>query len=177
MKTIKPDLGVGGAHLEYDLKGILQELQALFDASGGHDHSTTDKGKPVPSAGLADGNLFALTYFIADLPANLGSVFLSIGQSTNLETVMPRAGSIIGIAVASNAPRTGGTATFDVYRNGSAQGMTVAINATNPQYAYATAAKGAKPFAAGDRITVKASTDSAWAPTTADLVAVVYCQV
>lgn len=79
--------------------------------------------------------------------------------------VTVRAGSITGISVALSAARTGGTATFEVWKNGVATGLTVVINGTNTQYHYTTQAAGTDTFVAGDRLDVRYTTDGSWAPT------------
>ena len=65
-----------------------------------------------------------------------------------------RAGSIVGLSLAVNTPRTGGTLTAEVYVNGVATGVVATIDATNTQYHYATQAAGLDTFSAGGRLDV-----------------------
>ena len=83
--------------------------------------------------------------------------------------IVPRAGSITAVAVYSNAARTAGTCTVEVVKNGSGTGFTAALNATNTQFAVATAAKDTRVLAAGDVLGVQVTTSADWAPTTADI--------
>lgn len=95
------------------------------------------------------------------------------GVEAQIPVVMDRAGDILGIAVASSEARTGGTATFEVYKNGVATGLTVTLDGTNTQYNSATQAAGTDSYVAGDRLDVRVTTDGTWAPTTADVEAVI----
>lgn len=177
MKTIKRGFGVGGAHIAYDLKGILEELQGLFHASTGHDHSGTDKGKPVGSDGLADGNLFALEFYRQDVAPNQNYVPIEVAPGVT-EVVMPRAGSVIAMSVAGSAARTGGWASFSLFRNGTMlSGCSVYLDSTTPQYSYLTLAKGAKTFAAGDKLSVRVNSDASLSPTTIDACVVVWLSI
>lgn len=95
------------------------------------------------------------------------------GIEAQLPVVMPRAGSIIGLSIASSEARTAGTATFEVYKNGAATGLTAVLDGTDTQYAYAVQAASLDTFVAGDRLDVRVTTDGTWAPTTADVEAVI----
>lgn len=86
-----------------------------------------------------------------------------------------RAGSITGVAVKiSDAADTcsAGTATVEVTKNGSGVGLTAVLDATNNRYKATTQAKDADTFAAGDELGLKITTDGSWAPTTADIRAI-----
>jgi hypothetical protein len=86
---------------------------------------------------------------------------------------MDRSGSIVGISVVSDAARTNGTATFQVYTNNSATGLIAVLDGTNTQYSYTIQASGLDTFAAGALLDVRVSTTSGggndWAPTNADV--------
>lgn len=90
--------------------------------------------------------------------------------------VMDRAGSIVGISVAGDITRTAGTATFEVYKNGTGVGLTCVLNGTDTQYAYGVQAGGTDTFVAGDRLGVRVTTDASWAPTTMNVDAQVTVQ-
>lgn len=83
------------------------------------------------------------------------------------------AGSVIGVSVASSEARTAGTATFEVFKNGTGTGLTCILNGTDTQYASAVQATGVDTFVAGDRLDVRVSTDGSWTPTTADVEAAI----
>jgi len=91
------------------------------------------------------------------------------GIEAQIPVVVTRAGAIVGLAVAASEVRTAGTATFEVFLNGVATGLTAVLDATDTQYAFATQADTADPFVAGDRIDIRVTTDGTWAPTTVDV--------
>lgn len=82
------------------------------------------------------------------------------GMNDVTPSVADRAGSILGVRVAADVARTGGSIVFEVYKNGVATGLTATIDGTNTQYAYATQAAGTDTFAAGDRLDVRATNTS-----------------
>lgn len=100
-----------------------------------------------------------------------------LGLAGNMEIVMPFAGSVLGIGVASNAARTGGTLTVDVTIDGTATGLQATLDGTNTQYHSATQAKDADAFSAGDRLGVKITTDADWTPSAADVVVTVIVEM
>lgn len=83
--------------------------------------------------------------------------------------VMPRPGSIVGLAIASSVAIggvSGNNRQFEVYKNGVATGLMAELNATNPQFAFVTQASGLDTFVAGDRLDVRGrSTPDIGAPT------------
>lgn len=81
----------------------------------------------------------------------------------------PAAGSIIGIAVHSNAARAAGTLTVDATIGGTSTGLTALLDGTNTTDDQGTDVPGAIPFIAGDLLGVEITTTGAWAPTTADI--------
>jgi hypothetical protein len=86
---------------------------------------------------------------------------------------MSHEGSIVGIAVASSEARTAGTATFEVYKNGSTTGLTTVLDGTDPQFASSAQAGSLDTFIVGDRLDVRVTTDGSWAPVTADVEAAI----
>ena len=112
------------------------------------------------------------------MAANQTAVALDVlGLAGNTEVVMPYAGSIIGISVASNEARSAGTLTVDATKDGTATGLQAVLDDDPNQYAYATQAKDTDTFTAGQRIGVKITTDGDWAPTTADIVVTVIVEM
>ena len=109
-----------------------------------------------------------------DVAASQSAVAMDVlGLAGNTEYTMPYPGSVVAVSIASNAARTGGTATVDVTVNGTVTGLQAALDGTNTQYHYASQGADADRFSAGDRLGVKITTDGSWAPTTADVVVVV----
>ena len=118
------------------------------------------------------------SFMQSDVAASQSAVALAVlGLTGNSEIVMPYAGSIIGISIASNDARTAGTLTVDATVNGTVTGLQAVLDGTNTTYYSATQAKDTDTFAAGDRIGVKITTDSSWAPTTADIVVAVIIEM
>lgn len=83
---------------------------------------------------------------------------LAPGVPTRL--VMTEAGSIIGVSVSLTAARTAGSLVCEVYKNGSATGLTVTIDGTHTQYWYGAQAAGADTFVAGDTISIAVAATS-----------------
>ena len=83
--------------------------------------------------------------------------------------VLPRAGSITAVCVKSNAARTAGTLTVEVFKAAAGTGLTAVLDGTNTTYKATTQAKDTDTFAAGDELDVRITTDGTWAPTTADI--------
>lgn len=79
------------------------------------------------------------------------------GGSQNTGVVATHPGSIVGLSVIANAARTAGTATFEVYINGTATGLQVTIDGTNTTKHFASQAAKLDMFAAGDTIDVRYS--------------------
>ncbi len=83
--------------------------------------------------------------------------------------IAPRAGSLVGLAVKSNEARRGGILTVEVYRNGAPTGLKATLDQGSPAFAAGEVPPGATPFAGGDEIDVRVTTDAAWSPTTASV--------
>src|SRR5688572_19747101 len=132
----------------------------------------------VPMAKSVTGHDFTQ----ANATASQSSVALTVPGDTGLNgIVMPWPGAILGISVAVENARSGGTATVKPTKNGTeSTTLSAVINATNTQYAYATQEKDAgtaDKFAAGDRIGAKITTDGSWAAgSTPSIVATVWVQ-
>lgn len=100
-----------------------------------------------------------------------------LGLPGSTEVVMPYAGSVIGISVASNEPRSGGTLMVSATVNDWTTGLQAQLDETNTQYHSATQAKDTDSFGAGDRLGAKVTTDGSWAPMTADIVVMVVVEM
>lgn len=109
-----------------------------------------------------------------DVAASQAALAITLANDAVLtEIVMPRAGSIVGIACFSNAARTAGDATFDATINGTVTGLTAVLDATNTTTHTRQQAAGLDRFTAGQRIGVKLTTPAGWTPITADAIATV----
>jgi hypothetical protein len=118
------------------------------------------------------------SFMQSDVAKNQTGVAIDVlGLSGSTEVVMPYAGSVIGISIASNEARSGGTLTVDAAVNGLATGLQAQLGETYAQYHSATQAKDTNAFSAGDRLGVKITTDNSWTPTTADIVVVVIVEM
>lgn len=82
--------------------------------------------------------------------------------------IAPRAGSVTGVVVKSNAARTAGTLTVEVYKNGAGTGLTAVLDGTNTTVKATTQAMDLDAFVAGDELDVRVTT-AGWTPTTADI--------
>jgi hypothetical protein len=128
--------------------------------SGPETGSGTDTDRAVIT-GFGQGSLAASQ-------TNLQMIRTRQTNTVQRPVVMDRAGSIVGISVDANAVRTGGIATFEVWKNGVATGLTTTLDATNTQTNFAAQAKDLDTFVAGDRIDVRMTTDASWTPVTAN---------
>lgn len=127
--------------------------------------------------GSGAGGQAYLTGFGEDnLAANLTNSQLyrnTQGVETQIPTVTTHSGDIVGIAVASSEARSAGTATFEVFKNGTGTGLTTVLDGTDTQYASASQALGLDTFVAGNQLDIRVTTDGSWAPTTAEVEAVI----
>jgi hypothetical protein len=80
----------------------------------------------------------------------------------------------VSVRVAVADARTAGTLTVEPLVNGSATGLTAALNATDTQGAKAIQARGSDQGAAGGKVGCRITTDSGWLPATADVVVTVW---
>lgn len=77
------------------------------------------------------------------------------GSALSIPATTPLAGSIVGLALASQLALTAGTIVYEVYKNGVATGFTVTQAIGSPQYVAASQAAGLDTFAAADRLDVR----------------------
>lgn len=88
-----------------------------------------------------------------------------------------RVGSLTSVWVKSNANRTGGTCSVTVFKNGVSTGLAVQLNAGNLSYDTTYSAKYAIPFAVGDILDLRVTTDAGWLPITADIMSGIEVEV
>jgi len=125
-------------------------------------------GNDISAAG---GFKQGYSFYQSSVAASQTNIQIDIlGLSGNTEILLPYAGSVLAIAVASNDARTAGTLTVDATINGTATGLQAVLDASNTTYHCATQAKDSDTFSAGDRLGVEITTDGSWAPTTANIV-------
>jgi len=110
-----------------------------------------------------------LAFFEDDVAASQTDAAMSDGRSTR-GYCMPEDGSVVTIAIRSNAARSAGTLTLDAAIGGTATGLQVALDATNTTFHVTLQDQGLDTFSAGDAITCEITTDASWAPTTADII-------
>lgn len=116
-----------------------------------------------------------------DVPASQTSVTLpllgtsTLGSSINTELTVPFDGNVVGISVASNAARTAGTLTVVPVINGTAStSLSAVLDGTNTTYDASMQRHEKDPFRAAQALGVEITTDSSWAPTTADIVVTLF---
>ena len=91
------------------------------------------------------------------------------GTSTDA-WIAPRTGSISAVWVYSNAARTAGTLSIEIFKNGSQYGtVSVSLNATYTTFDVKYIQRNALPISPGDRLDLRVTTDGSWTPTTADI--------
>jgi len=142
-----------------------------FDTTG----TTTLRGT---INGKAELRTLKFSYFDVDAAASQNAAEWGIDTAdvggAFKQIPVPVGGSIIGIAVYSNAETTSGTLTADATVNGTATGLQAGLNSVDDkQTSYTTQAIDADTVAAGARVGVKVTTTSTFTPTTADVVVTV----
>lgn len=87
----------------------------------------------------------------------------------NIYLTMCRAGSITGVSVSMTVAGAGSNMVIDIWKSPSeyiTAAVTIAPGATS---GYVTFAKDLYPFNAGDKLSVRATTDGSWSATTTDI--------
>ncbi len=107
-------------------------------------------------------------WFQDNAAANQSAVALLLEGGNRAETVMVRAGALIGVTLYLNAVLISGSIAAEVTLDGTGTGLTATIN-TGVALATTTQTAGADTFTAGQRIGVKLTTSADWAATTTDL--------
>jgi hypothetical protein len=106
-----------------------------------------------------------------NVAANQTAVTLARNDGATLTGVWiaPRPGSVTAVSVKSNAARSAGTLTVEVYKGGVATGLTAVLDDDPTTFAATTQAKDTDAFVAGDELDIRITTDASWAPVTADI--------
>lgn len=116
------------------------------------------------------GALFLSGWGQSNVAASQSEVQLSrYGVAWQAPLILPFGGSVIGLLVGLSAARTAGSLTMQVFLDGSASGLEVVIDGDSPLTIEDTASPGEYPFEAGEKVTVRISTSSDWAPASADV--------
>lgn len=88
------------------------------------------------------------------------------GSSHPNALVMPYAGVVTSLMVATTAPRTNGSLTITVYVAGVATDLAATIDDVTTQY---TEERGEVSFEAGEAVTLRITTTGNWSPTSTDV--------
>jgi len=99
-----------------------------------------------------------------------------VGDATRSTIPMVRRGSVIGIAISSNAPISAGTITATVVVDGTPVAVSAQLSSTSAQTVVAEVAAETVTFNAGSVIGVNITTNHTFAPVTADVTATVLTQ-
>lgn len=119
----------------------------------------------IPSAVITSG-VIPTVFTFTDLAASQSALQASIGIGA-VSVPMMFSGSIVALVLKSNAAKTAGTATFTVYVDQTPTGATLSwATGTRAKLSWA---EGAYPFLPDSEVDIRATTDSAFAPSTADL--------
>jgi len=104
---------------------------------------------------------------VANAVTNAANVDLT-RTGGNTITVMPKAGSVVGIVVNASADLTAGSATFQAHKDGTEFAENAAPTLTlsdTVQESYASIRRGALTFAAGEGVGISYSSSTDMAPT------------
>lgn len=116
------------------------------------------------------GALFLSGWGQSNVAASQSAVQLGrYGVTWQAPLILPFSGSVIGLLAGVSIARSAGSLTVLLYIDGSASGMEVVIDASNPLAVEETSPSGEYIFEAGEKVTVRVTTSADWAPTTADL--------
>lgn len=131
-------------------------------------------GGPALAWGVPPGRIWVQDWWYDDAAAGLTAQLVKRLANAAPPTfrdvfICPVVGSVTRVWVKSNAARTAGTLTAEVYVAGVASGAVCVLDGTNTTFSAAAYARGAKAVGAGDNVDVRITTTGAWAPTTADL--------
>ena len=140
---------------------------------GGPLPSPGGSSSSSPQAALPNG-IMAIEFSIVNIAANLtaSQMYRILGgsggaQATQIGFAAPFKGSIVGLTIISTAAKSGGSFVATAYRNGVASSATLTWGSTTSLTR--TFQPGTVPFAAGDVLDVRATTNGSYTPTTADI--------
>lgn len=173
---------VAGQGLIFDGTSLVARAVILADGSipmsGDLSLGGNDMTNVLTATGTGDldfGGGYRQTFegwFQNGTPAASGPTQLALfGSGTAFPNVVifPRAGSVTGVWVKTDDPRTAGSLTVEVYKNGVATGLTAVLDGTNTTFKATTQAKDLDTFVAGDELGIRVTTDAGWTPVTANI--------
>lgn len=116
--------------------------------------------------------LVPLVFVTSNVPDAAGTA--RAVEAASDDYVMPFAGSVVGLTVRHNADLTGGIITWNPVVNDVAKTAISAVTNDTNQQAVKTVDADLVPFAAGDRIGCEWTKSGTVAPTTTDVVVIVW---
>lgn len=148
-----PGSGDDGKVLAYDHGGLTYEWLAVLTAA-------------AKSRQTVDG------FYANAVAASVTAQVLTRNGAAGPQAHLPvQSGSVTGVAVYSDAAVAAGTLTVEVFVNGVGTGLTAELNTTDTQLKIATQAAGIDTFVGGDRIDIRFTTNPAFLPITANIIA------
>lgn len=118
-----------------------------------------------------------LTFFQNNVAASQSGVVLDAGLGAISEHVMSLTGHIIAASIFSNDERTAGELSVSPTIDGTELDDELVLDATDTEEATIEIEKSLSSFfLSGQRIGAKITTDSSWAPTTADIIVSIMVQ-
>jgi len=110
-------------------------------------------------------------WFQNAVAASQTNVVLTLYQGNAPQVwIAPRDGWVHDLWISVDSPRTAGTLTLAVFKNGTQLGVaTAVIDGNNPSYDLTQVDNRVLPFNAGDKLDLRITTTGAWLPTTANL--------
>ncbi len=150
----------------YDQTGVSTYLQAIGVAR----NATTIDFDITATFNPAEGRTYMILSYADDniTTAEAAVAMKTAGSSTVTEFEVPWAGSITAVSIITNESRTAGSMIADPTINGTVIGLHATLNNTNADHHSTTQASGTDAFAAGDRVGIKFTSTTDWAPVTAD---------
>lgn len=140
---------------------------------------------PVRSVSPGEVAIDSISNTVGIVPYSFGFASLGASQSNlrasrtvaglarQIAVPVPFRGSVVGIGFSATGNKTGGTATFTAFRNGTALEAAVSwANATNK--GLAAFPRGRHGVSVGDDLDIRATTDASFAPTTLDVEVILY---
>jgi hypothetical protein len=116
------------------------------------------------------GQLVGFPFFATNIVTAATNTDMAVGQATVTLLTMPKAGSIVGLSVDTNAAVTGGTCTFTPHKSSTeyaASGYPAPVLASTTGVtlaSYVAVRKGICTFSAGDSVGVSYTTSTDLAP-------------
>jgi hypothetical protein len=164
------DVEVPGITLQDDGVAVPNPPHIVFDFQG-EGVTVNDLGAGVAQI-LIPGSAAYLPeqWFAEDLSTDRTDEPMGTRVSGFFETFVPvRSGYLVGMVSRLTEPMVDGTLTVEVTINGTLELSVTHTSVLNPTIGIATEAPGVIPYAAGDVIAVRYSTDADFAPTTQDV--------